>query len=286
MNYTEQAAMFACDGVPLCGIASIPERPLKRGVLIAVGGPQYRAGSHRQFTLLARSLAAQGIPVFRFDYRGMGDSGGEARDFEQVSDDLRVAIDQFFALVPDLADVAIWGLCDAASAALLYAYRDSRVTGLVLLNPWVRTEQGMARTYLKHYYRDRFFKRELWTKILRGRFDYLGAARSFVSLVRAGFVRRHAATEKPSVFEIEASLPQRMLDGFTRFDGRVLLILSGNDLVAKEFVDLTQASRAWSKAIAAPRVQSKDLPLANHTFARREWRDQVAAWTHDWVRSW
>jgi len=28
----------------------------------------------------------------------------------------------------------------AASAALFYAYRDPRVAGLVLVNPWVRTE--------------------------------------------------------------------------------------------------------------------------------------------------
>ena len=30
--------------------------------------------------------------------------------------------------------------------------RDQRITGLVLLNPWVRTDQGAAKTYLKHYY--------------------------------------------------------------------------------------------------------------------------------------
>jgi alpha/beta superfamily hydrolase len=49
-------------------------------VLVIVGGPQYRAGSHRQFTLLARSLAEQGFAVLRFDYRGMGDSTGAMRD--------------------------------------------------------------------------------------------------------------------------------------------------------------------------------------------------------------
>jgi len=32
----------------------------------------------------------------RFDYRGMGDSEGEARTFESVQDDIRIAIDTFF----------------------------------------------------------------------------------------------------------------------------------------------------------------------------------------------
>ena len=39
-------------------------------MVIVVGGPQYRAGSHRQFTLLARHIAAAGYPVLRFDARG------------------------------------------------------------------------------------------------------------------------------------------------------------------------------------------------------------------------
>ena len=48
-----------------------------------VGGPQYRVGSHRQFTLMARAFAAAGYPVLRFDYRGIGDSEGESRGFER-----------------------------------------------------------------------------------------------------------------------------------------------------------------------------------------------------------
>ena len=54
-----------------------------RGVLIVTGGPQYRAGSHRQFVLLARFLAARGMAVLRFDYRGMGDSEGAPRDYRR-----------------------------------------------------------------------------------------------------------------------------------------------------------------------------------------------------------
>ncbi|HBZ05431.1 MAG TPA: hydrolase 1, exosortase A system-associated, partial [Massilia sp.] len=50
----------ACRGAWLYGIVSLPAAPHPRGVLIVVGGPQYRAGSHRQFTLLARDLAAAG----------------------------------------------------------------------------------------------------------------------------------------------------------------------------------------------------------------------------------
>ncbi len=136
------ALAFSCEGERLYGVLDLPARAHKRGVLVVVGGPQYRAGSHRQFTLLARTLADQGIAAMRFDYRGMGDSEGEPRSFESIDADLRAAIDTFFREAPGLEEVVLWGLCDAASAALLYAATDARVAGLVLLNPWVRTESG------------------------------------------------------------------------------------------------------------------------------------------------
>ena len=81
----------------------------------------------------------------------------EQRDFTDVDADLRAAIDAFCARVPSLREVVIWGLCDAASAALFYAQQDERVTGLVLLNPWAHTEDGHAKATLKHYYGARLF---------------------------------------------------------------------------------------------------------------------------------
>ncbi|MEO7495060.1 MAG: hydrolase 1, exosortase A system-associated, partial [Massilia sp.] len=158
MHYEEKALSFACHGQQLIAIASLPATSSRRGVLIVVGGPQYRVGSHRQFALLARSLAEQGIPAMRFDYRGMGDSEGPMRSFEDVNADLRAAVDHFLASAPDMNEVVIWGLCDAASAALFYAASDDRVCGMVLVNPWVRTSGGFAKATLKHYYIDRLLQ--------------------------------------------------------------------------------------------------------------------------------
>jgi hypothetical protein len=64
----------------------------------------------------------------------MGDSEGEIHDFEMVQPDIRAAVDQFFQEVPELTKTAIWGLCDAASAATIYAHADPRVSGVVLVN--------------------------------------------------------------------------------------------------------------------------------------------------------
>lgn len=281
MSYHERAFAFECCSESLYGIATVPEQPSHRGVLIVVGGPQYRAGSHRQFTLLARALAAQGIPAMRFDYRGMGDSEGALRTFEEVQDDLRAAIDQFTKLVPDVVEIVIWGLCDAASAALFYAHHDPRVTGLVLLNPWVRTEDGFAKTTIKHYYRDRLFSADLWKKILTGRFNYAATVSSFARLIRAANGRQSKAIAPGS-----EPLPERMLGSWRGFQGKILLILSEADLTAKEFLDTVANSTHWQRQLAEKRVTQYRLADADHTFSRRVWRDQVSSWTSDWVKSW
>lgn len=287
MNYHEKAVSFECHGAWLYGIASLPAQPIARGVLIVVGGPQYRVGSHRQFALLARGLAAQGIPAMRFDYRGMGDSDGDARTFENVGEDLRAAVDHFIAAVPGMTEVVIWGLCDAASAALFYGGQDARVCGLVLLNPWVRTSGGLAKATLKHYYRDRLLQPELWKKIIRGRFNYKAALLSFSALMRTAFgVRKAAAGQAAAVADPTLALPDRMLAGLAGFKGRVLLVLSGNDLTAQEFSDLSQASPEWQQLLGSAKVTRQKLAAADHTFSRRAWRDQVTSWTGDWVKSW
>jgi uncharacterized protein len=279
----EQALVFDCGGEALVGVLSAAGHPAKRGVLIVVGGPQYRVGSHRQFTLLARRLAEHGVPSLRFDYRGMGDSSGEARTFESVDEDIRCAIDRFFAAIPGLKEVVIWGLCDAASAALMYAHRDARVRGLVLLNPWVRTSQGLARAHLRHYYVSRLFQAGLWQKLARGEFDFREAAGAFGRMIVDAIGRNRPA----AVGSAAGAAPflDRMEAGLRKFSGNILLILSGNDLTAQEFKDFVGGSATWRRLLEVDRVTRYDLPEANHTFARREWRDQVERWTEAWVKA-
>ena len=278
----ERALSFACQGERLVGIASLPAATPTRGVLIVVGGPQYRAGSHRQFTLLARQLAASGVAAMRFDYRGMGDSEGALRDFSNVEADLRCAIDAFFAAAPTLREVVLCGLCDGATAAVFYAAGDARVGGLVLLNPWVRTEQGAARATLQHYYGARLVSAEFWRKLASGRFRPGAALASLGRLLRQA---RRGPGDTGAAPEC-ASLPERMQRGLGAFRGRVLLVLSGADLTAQEFAGVAQSSPAWRALLADARVSRHELPGADHTFSQRAWHDQAAARVCDWLRAW
>lgn len=284
----EVPVTFECEGEQLVGIFS--EGKADTAVLLVVGGPQYRAGSHRQFTLLCRYLAEAGIPSLRFDYRGMGDSSGVIHDFEDVQQDIKAAVDQLFVCSPGLKQVVLWGLCDAASANLFYAYTDPRIKGVVLLNPWVRTVEGEAKAYLKHYYLSRLTDKEMWQKILSGKFDFKGSFASLGSMVlkllnpKSGSNNANSANSSIAQHsQLSGSLPERMLQGLKNFNGRVLLILSGDDLTADEFRDLVASSTDWKQTIANKNTTQHTLQEANHTFSSKAWRRQVEQWTADWV---
>jgi hypothetical protein len=75
-----------------------------------------------------------------------------------------------------------------------------------------------------------------------------------------------------------------MLEGLTHFRGRIMMVMSGRDLVPKEFDDLVAQRPAWQEQLAARQTERHELPFADHTFSSSEWRDQVAVWGIDWLQ--
>ena len=258
----------------MVGILSLPAAPGPRGVLIITGGPQYRVGSHRQFVLLARALAAHGWPVLRFDLRGMGDSEGSARDYRAAGPDIAGALAQFFDAVPTLREVALWGLCDGATAAACHAPRDARVHALILLNPWVRSSAGLARATLRHYYLPRLLQGAFWRKLASGG---LRPGASLASLRQVA-----AATRQVAAPDNDAPAPA-LLRALTQFQGKVLLILSGDDLGAREWTTLQQSERAWRDLGASRTWREEHIDGANHTFSSASARAQVERLCADWI---
>ena len=282
MTFQEQAIAFACEGEQLLGILCGPVEMATTsgmGVVIVVGGPQYRAGSHRQFVLLTRALAARGHHCLRFDCRGMGDSSGPTQGFEQVGADIHAAIETLRARCPQLRRITLWGLCDGASASLLYlqAYgARARVDGLCLLNPWVRSTESLAKTQVKHYYTQRLMQREFWLKLLRGGTGWR-ALREFAGNLRT------AAKRSPAPDSGRNTYQERMAAAWRAFPGQILLLLSGDDYVAKEFLDHAQARPAWAGLLGGGDLERHDLPGIDHTFSTGASRSQAEQLTACWL---
>ena len=268
--------------LPLLDSAPVASLPMKTGVVIIVGGPQYRAGSHRQFVLLARALAAAGVSVLRFDYRGMGDSTGELRTFEDVNDDVAAAINALYQTAPGIQQIVLWGLCDGASAALLYCHAtgDARVRGLCLLNPWVRSQASLAKTQVKHYYTQRLRQKEFWVKLLSG-----GVASGAVGGLMRNVKIALRGTPPSSSEASGGPFQTRMAESWARSAVSKLLILSEDDYTAKEFLQYADSDTAWSKALDSSHITRRDVADADHTFSSAIQRRLIEGETTAWLQT-
>jgi uncharacterized protein len=76
-----------------------------------------------------------------------------------------------------------------------------------------------------------------------------------------------------------------MARAWQRFGGARLLVLSGNDHTAMEFIGHAQTAPAWHGALAGPHLQRCDLRAADHTFSDPADAREVEARTIDWLRS-
>ena len=84
---------FPCEGAELA--ASLDDAGGATGLLMVTGGSQTRIGSHRMYERLAKTLAENGFPCFRYDRRGVGDSAGEDPGFKGSGPDLKAAAAAF-----------------------------------------------------------------------------------------------------------------------------------------------------------------------------------------------
>lgn len=266
MTVGEQVVTIACDGELMRGVVNLPEECRGVGVLFVVGGPQYRVGSHRQQVLLARALAAAGYPCLRFDVRGMGDSDGRPRDFESITRDIGAAVDAASAAA-NIERIVLWGLCDGASAALLYVHEtaDRRIAGLMLANPWVRSDESLAQTQLRHYYKRRLVEPGFWSDLIRGRIgrDALYDLLRNLRLGASGLIYRSAARPTRAQYDFR----EKMAHSWRQFGGPILLLLSGEDYTAKEFIHYTASRLAWRDALVRDDLDIRSLAGVDHTFS-------------------
>ena len=282
MNYVETPLVLECAGEMLLAIVSRPQSVDEReiGVLIVAGGPQYRIGSHRQFVLLARQLAENGYPTMRFDRRGMGDGSGSARSFEHAGPDIATALVAMRKTCPGVRTIALWGLCDGASASLLYWHQtsDPAICGFALVNPWVRTAVTLSRARLKYYYLRRLGQADFWRKLLSGNLSGGRAAAELAQNVAASVRTRSIAVEG-------AGWQREMTQALRQFPGPMLLLLSGQDHTAREFTEWLQTTPELRSFDKRAQLTRSVIAEADHTFSTAAWRLEVEHATLAWLDS-
>lgn len=106
-------------------------------------GLLHRPGSYRLHVRLARALAEHGFHSLRVDLGGFGDSLAEPDlEYEQsvVADFSEIL--QFLESEFGSLNVILFGLCGGADNAVRLAVTDSRVKGMILLDPVCEQDDG------------------------------------------------------------------------------------------------------------------------------------------------
>lgn len=144
---------FGSPEFPLFGAFHDAETYAQREVGIVICypfGSEYMR-SHRACRHLAVSLARVGFPVLRFDYRGTGDSAGEASDATMA--DWRADIDLAIDTLRDrtgVESICLAGLRLGASMAFEVASDHPNVDALILWEPVVRGEAYLDELRHQH----------------------------------------------------------------------------------------------------------------------------------------
>jgi exosortase A-associated hydrolase 1 len=216
---------FPCEGEMLA--ATLDVAPGTAGLLIVSGGNEIRSGAHRGMAMLAHRLAETGIPVFRYDRRGVGDSTGNNGEFLSAEPDLIAAAAAFRSAVPDLTRVVGFGNCDAASTLALFG-RAAGLDRIVLANPWVvePIDDLPPAAAIRARYTTALRDPATWRRALRGAID-------FRNLVRG--LRRISATQSEA-------LSTRVLTALAGWDTNAAVILARGDATAIAFAAAAGAS--------------------------------------------
>ena len=272
----EEPVQFSSNGKRLYGILHIPDNSVSPScvVIILVGGPQIRIGSHRLYVKLARFLSSHNITALRFDYEGMGDSDGHYVGFEHAGPSITAALDFLNKRFSKEVRAVIWSLCDGASAGALYAGEKPRqIAGLILCNPLVITDEGLARSNLRHYYTKRLKEKEFWAKLLSFKIDMEFTIRSFIDYIKSAnfFSNGHLSSTESD----EKTLPHRVVDSLVKYKEPVRCILSTDDIVAANFLDVLKKRKKIKKLYAGKRICNYFIKGADHTFTDPEAKKEL-----------
>ncbi len=135
----EEIIQFGDDNRLMGVLTLCPETVMDKPLIIILNaGIVHHVGPNRLHVKLARHLAQARFDVLRFDLSGLGESmpAPPGKGYEEQSIvDTRQAIDMMQARLGERS-VILAGICSGADNAYRTALEDTRVNGLVLLDPY------------------------------------------------------------------------------------------------------------------------------------------------------
>ena len=127
----EEQVTFSAGGIALEGLLSLPVAPASIGVVVCHPHPLYGGDMHNNVvTALVDAFRSAGMATLRFNFRGVGESGGDHGGGEAELEDVRAAV---ALLVPrsGLPSIAVAGYSFGSMVGLRAGATDPRVGALI-----------------------------------------------------------------------------------------------------------------------------------------------------------
>ena len=127
----EERVTFAVGDITLEGLLAIPAKPASVGVVVCHPHPLYGGEMHNNVvTALTDGFARAGIATLRFNFRGVGGSGGRHDEGNGEQDDVKGAVGYLLSRL-QVATVAVAGYSFGSFVGLRAGAADPRVHKLI-----------------------------------------------------------------------------------------------------------------------------------------------------------
>ena len=265
----------------LIGVLTVPEKSRSENtpaVVFLNAGIIHRVGPNRIHVRLCRMLAEAGIPSFRFDLPGVGDSlplntsGSVEADHVQS---VGFALDALEAQGVSSRFV-LYGLCSGAMLGFRLTYEDPRVVGLVFLDP-----PRLLRTWRFHQVRALQILRRprVWVKLVLGRYGVIRYLRGWAASAWEG-LRGSGVGPRDRDLKKEAEEALRLM---VSRDVKLLLIVTGS--MSDQYNYQNQFLDAFSAVDLRRILRIGFFPQFEHQFPRESSRRKLMAEVLDWYES-
>lgn len=299
---------FRSRGEELVGVVTVPPGVRDRadvGVVFALSGSRGRLGNSFHYPFFSRAFAAAGVPTFRFDPAGIGDSSGsvaagELRGlYREIQcglfvDDTLAAVEAFRRRV-EVRRLLLLGVCGGAITALLAAPRVPALDGLVLLSLPVLLDDppgvlvpaplptAYARAVLVRSYARKLLSPSAWARFVAGRSDRRGILRFAMASLRPS--RRRAVD--PGAPHPNPRFNPRVVSALDAVVARapVLVLFGEGDALRQHWEEDLRRVYWGARPGYAARIHERFVPGCNHMFTLREWQEQAMLRVLEWVRA-
>ena len=245
-------------------------------LILVNAGVIHRVGPNRLTVKLARELAPEFLPSLRFDFSGLGDSPTRT-DTTSIDDAIALDMDEAMAFLKEAYSAErflILGLCSGGREAFRAAYREPRVCGVALIDPY---HYRTWYYYVKHF-ATRLFRASSWrTALSLGLLAIKGGSRATREGPRpAPDLAICGLPEYPAHAQMQDALDKVLARGT-----ELLFIHTGG--MHDYYSYRHQLRDAFPKQFAHERLRYEYLPGANHTFSSEDARCELIRCLSSWL---